>query len=302
MADAIGEVDLAVRSSDQWFTVMDRMIKLAAAELIEKTQVAEYCVSRLVVFQHANKRRGLSMNMGKDEWTWSDVVSAMIGFMADPSLERFEALRLDRAYSQGMLKEFLRATEGYESLVEGAFNDPGVKMLVREKVDAIHDAVGKRPGTGKDILQTVASIAYLDEEVTHLRNRILQVFAEYINRMAAYDAAHHPLRVSQRDTKQNYYLAAMKAVNHFNQERGSFKSYLDIWLKKARNANSHVTGSAYTAPSGAKANHIAVSMDKVDGKGWDDEEDEKPEGRTAELVRLVDPEGYLSEAMGLETA
>ena len=293
---ALGEIDLTVRSSDQWFAVMDRMIKLAVSEIIESTSVAEYCVSRLVVFQHSNKRRGLSMRMGRDEWSWMDVMSEMIGFVARPTLDRFVGLRLDRAYSQAILSEFLNAVDGYEGMVSVAVNDPASMLTgIGEQLDAVHRSVGAKHG--RWLLQAVASVRHLDGEVTRLRNRILQVFSEYIDRMAAYDAAHHPLRVSVADTRQNYYLAAIKAVNHFNQDRGSFKSYLDIWLKKARNTSSHVTGSAYNAPSGAKANHIAVSMDDVDDAVMAQPAD--PGRRLSDLVRLVDPDGYLADAMDM---
>ena len=226
----------------------------------------------------------------------------MIGFMTQPSLNGFVALRLDRAYSQGILREFLKATEGYESMVQAAVNDPSTRMVMWERIEAVHKAVGKKHG--HDLLQTVINVTHLDREITNFRNRILQVYSEYIEHMAKYDATHHPLNVTEVDTKQNYYLAAMKAVNHFNQERGSFKSYLDIWLKKARNTSSHVTGSAYTPPSGVKANHIAVSMDKI--KDQNQEQDRQPSDEYVNpfirLVQLIDPDGYLSEAMGLDEA
>ena len=292
------KTDLEVRSSDQWFTVMDRMIKLAMDDIIDKTTVAEYCASRLVVFQHENKRRGLSMRMGRGEWSWLDVVSAMIGFMTQPSLAKFMELRLDRAYAQEILSEFLKATEGYVELVESAVNHPDARMAQRERIDSIHSAVGIK--YGRDILQTVTNVTYLDKEITKFRNRILQVYSEYIERMANYDAAHHPLRVSAADTKQNYYLAAMKSVNHFNQERGSFKSYLDIWLKKARNTSSHVTGSAYTPPSGVKANHISVSMDKIEDT-TDDPQAADAADSLLDMVAMVDPDGYLADALELDT-
>ena len=264
------------------------------AEIIDKTSVAEYCVSRLVVFQHANKRRGLSMRMGKGAWTWSDVVSGMVSFVAAPSLESFDSLRLDRAYVHGILSEFLRALDGYGSLVEGVLDgDP----VAKERLRSMHVAVGRKKG---GLLQAASEVTRLEREASRLRNRVLQVFSDHVNRMARYDAAGHSLRVSASDTRQNYWLAAMKAVNHFNQDRGAFKPYLDIWLKKARNASSHVTGSAYTPPSGVRANHLAV------GDGDEDIEigaaDPIPRLGAAELAWLVDPDGYLAEALDLRTS
>lgn len=292
--------DLEVRSSSQWFTVMDRMIKLAMAEIITKTSVAEYCVSRLVIFQHDNKRRGVSMRMSRDEWSWEDVVSAMLGFLARPTLQSFLHLRIDRAYSQDIINEFLAASKGYLELVERAANDPDARLIeCRERMDSIHAAVGLKPGH-RDMVSVISNVAYLNNEITRFRNRILNVYSDYIERMASYDAANHPLNVSDSDTKQNYYLATIKAINHFNQDRGSFKPYLDIWLKKARNTGSHVVGSAYTPPSGAKANHIAVTVEDMDNVREASSEDTAGNSHydLANLVRIVDPDGYLWAAMG----
>lgn len=292
--------DLGVWSSDQWFTVMDRMLGLAFRDIIERTTVAEYCVSRLVVFQHSNKRRGLSMRMGRgpDEWEWEDVVSAMLAFMADPGLEKFNALRLDRAYSQEMLVEFLHVTDGYGALVAEAATDPAWLLTEQgAKMRNIHRAVGIK-GRG-DLLQTIANVAYVSGQVTTFRNNIIHEYTEYIDRKAAYDAAHHPLHVSAADIRQNYYLAAIKAINHYNQDKGSFKSYLDIWMRKARNTGGHIMGSAYIPPSGAKANHISVDIELVREPSEEDEDQSVP-SLVAELANTIDPEGYLAQAMGLD--
>lgn len=293
--------DLGIWSSDQWFTVMDRMLGIAFADLIDRTTVAEYCVSRLVVYQHSNKRRGLSMRMGRKtgDWEWENVVSAMLAFIADPTPERFAELRLDRAYAQEMLIEFLSLTAGYaDAVARSAVDDAWRLGAGAEKIGRVHRAAGLKHG--RDMVQTVANVAYLSGQVTSFRNRIIQEYSEYIDRMAAYDAAHHQLRVSAADTRQLYYLAAMKAINHYNQDRGSFKSYMDIWIKKARNTGGHVTGSAYIPPSGAKANHISVNMDDVQEPSTEDGDSMQPD-LVHKVASLVDSDGYLAQAMGLDT-
>lgn len=295
--------DDEIRSSDQWFAVLDTILDMALTVLVDRTAIAEYCVSQLVVYQYDNKRRGISLR-----YKWDDAVDLMLGFLADPTSDRFRAMALDRAYAQGIMSEFLRTLQGYCATHLAAVRDPAERMAVHQHVlSEYHNAVGLK--AGRDLQQTIRCVEVLDRAASDLRNRLIATYDEYIASTARRDAESHPLNVSVVDTHQMYYLAAIKAVNHFNRDRGSFKSYLDTWIKKARNSRDHVIGSAYAPPSGVRTNHLYVPLDSVQEN--DMEADVAPERSKLEdgngewletlgdLAALADPRGWLGQAMGL---
>lgn len=157
-------------------------------------------------------------------------------------------------------------------------------------------------------MQLISHVRYLYGQLQELRHSILGSYRAYIYKVARYDAEAHALPTDMEDMAQNYFLAADKAMNHFNIQKGAFKSYLDVWIKKARNSGNHFYGSAYRVPSGIKANHLYVPLSELHDAEPDDD-DHTPQALyerydevnlVRRLASLVDPGGYALQALGSE--
>ena len=299
---------LHVYSSDQWFKCIDRIMGTIVTSLIEQTSIVEHYVSQLVVYQHNNKKRHLSI-----KYNWEDSIQKMLEFLAVPTYENFKTIDLDRGYTQAMIYGFRDVVKGYEDTYYRVLKNVSTSMVKElHSVDDYHLRVGKKAHV-RDLIQLVNHVGYMTLEMERFRHMILENYTKYIIGVANSDSASSPLMASREDMQQIYYLAANKAINHFNSNKGTFKSYLDIWIKKYRNSSESFRNLAYTAPNGVRANNFYVAMDKMD----DSDEQVSPATqvvsddltdtidsshnleRITQLVDLVDKERYSMTALGL---
>lgn len=217
--------ELLVLSSYQWFSAMDKIIELVVEELLSRTSMVEYWISQLVVFQHNNKKRWVST-----KYPWRECISEMLIFMSNPTMESFKGLELDRGYVQPMFQDFLEVTNGYEDAYQTKFT--GIDNYKLRSLNEYHIKVGLK--NGRDLMNTVSHVAYLNNQLLKLKEMIMGNYIRYVKKIAIYDASQSPHK-SPEDVEQDYCLAMNRAINHFNKEKGTFKSYLDIWIRKSRN-------------------------------------------------------------------
>ncbi len=280
-----------VYSSYQWFHVLDTLLEFIFTELFENTSLIEYYASQLLIFQHTNKRKAVSLT-----YKWEKTISVLASFLAEPTLNKFLKLNLDRGYSQSMIVHFQNIAKDYHETYSNIF---GKKMKLSTQrayldLETYHSAVGLKHS--KDMIQTINSINYWYSEYLKIRNQIVLNYSTYLQNKAQYDANKTNFGVDQDDLQQNYYLAANRAVNHFNKDKGTFKSYLDLWLRKAKMSGNHFR------KSGTGQYNIG---DKEEILGHDENApsievdilSEMDPTRLKELTYLIDPDGYFYDLL-----
>ena len=225
-------------------------------------------------------------------------MSVAIHFLGDPTIENFKKLSLDRGFSLAMLLNFQVLTQGYDTLYTEVFRNTKLRLtLLGHTLDLYHKTVGSKT---PDILNLIYHIRAAYQSCLQVKHAILANYSAYLNKTAFYDFQNSILPLELDDLKQNYWVASNKAVDHYDLNKGSFKSYLDVWIKKARNQPTHFLGSAYTVPSGVQANHLYIPLDDT---VVDTILDEAPSAfdlvaadQESNLLRalayLVDPKGY----------
>lgn len=301
------ESDLKIYSSDQWFKCIDRIIASIVASLIEHTSLVEHYVSQLIVYQHANKKRRISI-----EHKWEEAIERMLYFLERPTSDNFQDIVIDRGFAQTMIFGFNECVAGYMDTYSRVFDDPIGSM--RDEywtLDDYHKRVGKKANV-RDLLCVINHVSYMTSEMEQFRNMILTNYAKYIVGLANSDSSNSPLMTSRENLRQIYYLAANKAINHYNPKRGTFKPYLDLWIKKYRNSSSSFRNLAFSAPNGVRANNFYVSLDSTDSTQDSFRNDSRElvyEERAADygyslerltqLASVVDKEQYTLRAMGL---
>lgn len=289
-----------VYSSPQLFGALDDMIYSGVNALLQKTQLVQYYVSQLLNYQNTYKKRRVSYEHG-----WLDGISALARFLHTGTLEDFKAISLDRGFILAMFDDFLCRTEGYEDLYWQCFEKR--KLYYTRyglQLHLYHASVYLVKG--RDMIQLVRQIQYLRQQVSRLKSKMLMDFSDYIARKANRDARSINLPIDVQDLCQNYYMAANKAIDHFNLDRGAFKSYLDVWLKKGLHSGTHFYGSAYSIPSGAKANHLYVPLDSIPeeehhvaASPFHIVNEAQQDALIYQLAKLVDSEGYAIASLEL---
>jgi DNA-directed RNA polymerase specialized sigma24 family protein len=89
---------------------------------------------------------------------------------------------------------------------------------------------------------------------------------------------------SPDDLSQDFYLAANRAIDHYSSDKGAFKSYLDLWIKKVK---CHET-----------IKYVSLEEDMLadltdDVEPYDIVNSEMEKKLIYELIALVDPKMFL---------
>ena len=213
-------------SSQQWFSLLDSLLEDAVGSLLSGTRMMEHYVSQLMLFQLANKKRHVSIIHD-----WKAVLGLMAVFVSRPSMSSFRDMALDRGYVEAALRDFADATEGYEreyarqlaktheSMLAGYV--PGESESIR--IGDYHARVLARE---KDIFHCVVNVRRQLSRVAAFKRKLTSNYLGYMHKTANATS-------DRDDLAQDYYLAANKAMDHFHAGKGTFKSYLDIWMRKA---------------------------------------------------------------------
>lgn len=283
-----------ILSSAQWFMLLDGILYSAIDHLIQDTKIVEHYVSQLIGYQLAHKKRHTGI-----KGVWRENISLMVNFLIDPRLENYQAIHLDRGYTLSILRNFQRISRGYEQIFAKAFRAPPEDREAREALIQFHLTVGAK----RDILQTVQAVSCLSDAAHEVKRNLVSQFDKWLRAQSYYDAKNHPLNSNADDLYQGYYLAADRAVDHFNLDKGTFQRYLEQWVKKSRNGNHHFYGSAFNVPTGSKANHLYVQLDDTQASVDDPFHLVNAKSERKQMLRLislVDPGGYAAQALELE--
>ena len=287
-----------IYSSYQWFQVLDTLAELILEAILENSSMLEYYAGQLLVFQHTHKRKAISL-----EHKWRASLSKLTSFIARPSMELFLDINLDRGYTQSMIFNFLTLMEGYPQTVQRCFVKPLKKRSLNlyDELDSYHARIGAKHK--RDILQVVLHISYLFREYLKIRDQIMMNYYAYISNKATYETSKYGVTTSydKEDLHQNYYMATNRAINHFNKDKGTFKSYLDLWLKKVFLQGFH----SWNKGNPADLNESSFMLLNSEQSWASEKLTEQPpltKEQLSTLAGMLDPSGYLSASLGLTHA
>lgn len=276
-----------INSSQQIFVVFDDLIDCAIYYLIDRTYFVENCISQFINYQYYNKKRNVSLDC-----KWRDNIDHMCEFLLTPSIKVYKDINLDRSFSCAILNEFQYLTRSY-------IKDLTTSIKRGDSMDVVNGRVFVRKG--KDVLQLVSHVNYIIDQIKELKSIIYDNYADYLRKSAEYHVRTTKLFVDKDDLVQEYYIALDKAINHFNINKGTFKSYLDIWVKKMRNSGNHTYGNAYRTPNG----YMEFTTDIEQFNNISDNHDpmnelinSKEYEKLLRSIKQIDKEGYILTAIG----
>ena len=293
---------LNVFSSEQWFSAIDYCIKDAIENLIHSTTLVEYYVSQLINYQLLHKKRNIS-----SKYAWRDNISKSIKFCSNPTISRFMDLNINRDYVYHMLNDFEKITSNYKNVVYESFKYKSDRI---NKYNSILDAYHKRVGYhgNNDLLFVINHVSLLKNEYLNIRDLLIKNYKDYAINAAINDHSGLVKYTSIEDMKQNYILPIIKSINRYDVNKGSFKSYLDIWLRKYKDDPTNFVGVSPLSVSGVKYDDF-ISFDKdmeeenisINNKNlFDDIVNEKQKKDIVyQLALLVDKDQYAIDYLDL---
>jgi hypothetical protein len=115
---------MKIKSSNQWFTLLDSFIYSAIECLINNTRFVEFYIGSLINYQFLHKRRRLSISNN-----YSDSIKLMGTFLTYPNVSNFRNINFDRGYSIFIIHEFIKLTKSYQLLALKDVSNPKIRYI-----------------------------------------------------------------------------------------------------------------------------------------------------------------------------
>ena len=118
-------------------------------------------------------------------------------------------------------------------------------------------------------------VAYWTEKALTFKHQIIEKYMRLVMLEAHAYATHHKqnnphIRIDLDEVAQNFILAVSKAIDKCNANKGTLTSYVQMWLKDARNTVhfQHSYGFAYSIPTN-KRREIAAGKSHINNMVFD---------------------------------
>lgn len=297
--------------SNQLFKVLDHLLYESLRPVVENTTIFDEVFASTCAWYEKNKKRKLS------DLDRSAVINRMLGFIAvrdtDKKLELLKGMRLERSLLFSTVEVFLNRLNGYTKLYHLAHSHRGRSGL------SINNRLRKMESNSKSInrkgLYVAVNTAQTYYDLT--KEMKLLIFHKYarlifgkVRSEGNYDTA---ASLDLSDMGQNYTVAAFKAISKYQVGKGTFKPYLDHWIKDAKTGRdfTHYHGLAFSVPSVSVLEkegivNIAQDIDSEEALATSIPGIEQNIVNNSHNIRIVelalyaDPEGYARVALGLD--
>ncbi|QJT71187.1 Sigma70_r2 domain-containing protein [Vibrio phage vB_VcorM_GR11A] len=297
-------------SSNQIFTLFDRLIYTAIDCLVDNTEFIDRALSSVMSWYNENKRRRLS-RLPRQE-----AVSLMMSYMLTDNTttkkDILKKLMLERGLMLGILQQFLEVTKDYQSAVHRTINyNPKTYVKASRTVIDVERQVGVL-AVG-NLYCAINTVRLWNDVSIQMRDKILKKHTRYIFSKVRYEANRSTTPLSMDDMAHNYVVALLKAIHKYLPEKGTFQSYLDYWLMDAKTNSSsrHYYGLAFDVPNmdALEKNNItnlsiSLSAEEVQEVSTNSIEQDVVESahilRVRELAIYADPLGYARSAMNID--
>lgn len=301
------KTDLKIFSSEQWFSALDTCNREAISVMLTSTSLVEHYASQLINYQLMHKKKNISYR-----YSWRDNISNLIAFCGNPTLKGFLDLHICRDYVFYMIDNFDKLTVDFRSVLFNAIKNRRERLSkYNMEMETFYNRIGFHGDN--DLLFVINHISFLKKEYLNIRGLLIKNYKDYAmsKAMADYNNLNQYRNVSVEDMRQNYVLPILKAINKYDVDKGSFKNYLDIWIRKYREDQAHFLGESSSQNNGVKDGDF-LSIDSEAAQESFQESQTVTEDSVVDIVNenrrrviienlaaLVDPKGYARDFLEL---
>lgn len=307
-------------SSSQLINVLDDLLGNALDDIVRNTSYLDSMIASCLTWYSGNSRRKIS-SLPKQRVMY---LLAIYPILSSPQqkIRVLRLLRLERNIRFFFLESFLRHADEYRVLEIRAAK---TKDMV-ERSAILNQMLRIRGVTrSNDNLSLVGCrVRYWHSNAVKFRNQIMEKYMRHtVMRATSYfKSLDNNDRVDLSELVQNFQLALNKAINKYDQRRGTLTSCINHWLRNAQSLSgnmSHEYGIAYSVPASVKrrlacgtSNSPVNIFVPIHGESEAHEvatDDLSPEEvaerdsdiqRVRHLAKLVDPLGVGRIRLGIE--
>lgn len=303
-------------SSSQMMNVLDQLLHNGLSALAEGSDFINSMLASCLVWYNTNTRRKIS-SLPKEKVLQLLTLYPVVSVEEKSRILR--KLRFERNVWFYILEAFCQHGEKYADLELRMLKtkDYFEKKAIQSKLFNIQRSLNVHDS----VTALFYNVRFWFQQAVKFRNQIMERYMRHSAMKAHSYYRAGSSRNDLADVIQNFQLALNKAVNKFDQRKGTLTSYINFWLRGAQsagNTSTHEYGIAYTIPSnvrkemakGENAHSVNIFTPIHDNKSVEDmhSDDPTPEEnaeRESDIVSIrriakrVDPHGLLRIRLGI---
>ena len=304
-------------SSNQLVNVLDDLLLNALTSIAQSCDYLDSMSSSCLVWYNTNTRRKIS-SLPKDK-----VLQLLMIYPIAETKSKvriLKKLRLERNIRFFLIESFMQEALKYSDLEVKMLKtkDEVEYRLLRDKMHSIQTTLQAKYDVGAIYRQ----VKFWYDQAIKFRNQIMEKYMRHTAMSASMYFKSASNRLDLSDVVQNFQLALNKAINKFDQRKGTLTSYINHWLRHARSAahgSTHEYGIAYVIPgnvrkdmaSGENAHpvnifvpmHTDSSVEEIASEVLNPEEVSERDSEIdliRTLAKQADPTGLLRMQLGIE--
>lgn len=289
-------------SSAQLLTTLDTLLLYAIKPLLRKTKFVDRQLA-IICGWYTNAARRKIASLESKELFITLVSAFLLSTDYKERVELFQKLKLERSLTFWILHRWVFLMADFEKAASSLdFN----RMHEIERQAYLIDLQGS--------WQTLRQVQYWADKALGFKHAIMEKYMRLVMLESQAYYAHHKrinphINVNLDDVAQNFVLAVSKAIDKCDVTKGTLTSYIQMWLKDARNTVHfrHDYGFSYSIPTNKRRdiatgksslNNIMLDLNSIEAQSVPTDTDieheidrKKNVNLVRKLAKQVDPTG-----------
>lgn len=292
-------------TSVEYLKTLDYLLENALYPVLISTKFVDTFLSKILAWQSTNPKRKTSAEGKKDLPSY--VTLYLISNTAEQKLKIYNKIGFDRGITMEIIRRWLDLMKTYETLIN--IPEPDVDQIEKTKRYLI------ALGSSDDDYPYGAylQVSFWFEKANYFKSLILEKYTRLCLNTAQQDYVKFQHRIDLEDIIQVYLMAASKAIDKCNPNKGVLTTHIQHWLMSARNTvvknylgdnrvekvkipESHTVVEKLISddihgPSEKPEPVLETIEDKMERQGTID--------RVRQIAKVFDPKGYARLLMGV---
>lgn len=292
-------------TSVEYLKTLDSLLENALYPIIMSTRFLDTFLSKILAWQSTNPKRKTTSENKRDLPSY--VVLFLISSNPEQKLKIYRKIGFDRGITMEVIRRWLELMSKYDALISNPEPTLDQMKLINRLLIAV--------GANEDGYPYGAylQVKFWIERTNFFKSLILEKYTRMILNTAQSDYVRFQHKIDLEDIMQVYFMAASKAIDKCDPNKGVLTTHIQHWLLSAKNVvvkNYLDTNSSSTTHKPTPESHEIIDKllsdrdiapeantlmesteDKLERTGNID--------RVRQIARFFDPHGYARLTMGI---
>lgn len=282
-------------TSYQYLTVLDNMLYDALTPILINTKFFDVFLSQVIGWQTLNPKRK-TCGVGR---VGLATLSTLFFLTMDPQqkVKLVKRMKLHRNILFECISRWVDLMTEYTATSSQIGTEDVVALL-----QDLHEVALMR--TGYSLHSTYHTVTFWYKKAKIFKEQIMEKYTRMVISTAQRDYVELGMIEPLNDMVQSYMMTMSKAIDKCDADRGVLTSYINSWLKSAKNnvekRAGHDISEIYKKTGGQKVEH--VDLEEVEDTVSDDDDREREDNiqRVRTLAKLFDPKGHGRLMLGIQ--